>query len=172
MLLSRVLFPTDLAVVWRLSSVPHDVVHKVLFSGETFLANVASVRSFTRMFSNMIHHVFLPGEGFRAVLTPVRRFAGVAARMVVQVFLSGKALATDRAVIGLVGGVTLHVTLQRGRVCEHVEADRTGEHRTTQVTFAVPRQIVGSRKGFPTDLASEGLSFGVIPNFSSIYQSS
>lgn len=67
----------------RLSCVPHNVVHKVLFPGETLLANITSMRSFARMFTNVVDHVLFAGESFRAEFTSVRSFSSMTPNVVV-----------------------------------------------------------------------------------------
>lgn len=79
---------------------------------------------------------------------PIWCLAGMASRVIIQMFLAREALAANRAIVRLVGGVSLHVTLQRGRVREHVKADSAGEHGPTQVALAVTRQVVRVRERF------------------------
>lgn len=52
---------------------PHDVVHKVFFPSEAFLADVTAVRSLARVFTHVVDHVFFARERFGAKLTSVEQ---------------------------------------------------------------------------------------------------
>lgn len=76
----------------------------------------------------------------------------MASRVVIQVLLPRETLAANRAVVRLVGGVSLHMTFQRGRVRKDMKADRAGKHRPAQMTLAVTRQIVRVGERFAAHL--------------------
>lgn len=52
---------------------PHNVIHEMFFSGETLLADVATVRSLARVLTDVVHHMFFTRKRFRAVLASTNK---------------------------------------------------------------------------------------------------
>lgn len=82
--------------------------------------------------------------------------------MVVQMLFARKALTTDCTIVRFVGGVSLHMAIQRRCVRKNMKADCASEHGSTQVTLAVTRQIVCVRERFTAYLTRKRLPLGMI----------